>query len=211
MERGDGYWDNLKSYFDQDALAEVGVTNLAAFAKRYPTVRDYVAPNAEGLLRVDGDAQAMQLYPGSHEFFDRAIADLARPGNEAERARRMLERYAPEGASSRGMQTHKHGLNGGGATRTISSSERRAAIGGISTRWPRRAACGPTSCAGRRGRAVDSGRWLTRSCRVAKTWGCDSLRAGPRTAMMIDRCHSRIERLYRWRSNLCPSLEETMP
>jgi hypothetical protein len=95
--RGDGFWDYLKSYFDQDALAKVGVTNLAAFANWYPTVRDYISPNAEGLLRVDGDAQAMQLYPGSREFFDRAIGDLARPGNEAERARRMLERYAPEG------------------------------------------------------------------------------------------------------------------
>ena len=31
------------------------------------------------------------------EFFDRSIADLGRPGKEAERARRMLERYAPEG------------------------------------------------------------------------------------------------------------------
>jgi hypothetical protein len=39
----------------------------------------------------------MQLNPGRSEFFDRAIAELSRPGMEAERARRMLQRYAPEG------------------------------------------------------------------------------------------------------------------
>jgi hypothetical protein len=97
MERGDDWWDYLKSYFEQDALAAAGVKNMAAFAKWYPGVRDYLSPNAEGLLRVDEDAQGMQLNPGHHEFFDRAIAELSRPGKEAERARRMLQRYAPEG------------------------------------------------------------------------------------------------------------------
>jgi hypothetical protein len=96
-KRGDGFWDYLRSYFDRDALGKAGVTNLTDFAKWYPTVRDFISPNAEHLLRVDGDAQTMQLYPGRREFFDRAIADLGRPGKEAERARRMLERYAPEG------------------------------------------------------------------------------------------------------------------
>ena len=46
---------------------------------------------------VDEDARAMPINPGRREFFDRAIADLGQPGTEAERARRMLVRYAPEG------------------------------------------------------------------------------------------------------------------
>src|SRR4051812_8180272 len=95
MRRGDGWWDYLKSYFDKGTLAAAGVKDLAAFAKWYPTVRDTLCPNAEGLLRVDADARAMRLNPGRREFFDRAIADLGRPAEEAERARRMLERYAP--------------------------------------------------------------------------------------------------------------------
>jgi hypothetical protein len=97
IARGDGWWDYLRSYFDQDALAAAGVKDLASFAKWYPTVRDYLSPSAEGLLRVDGDAQAMQLNPGRREFFERVIADLGRSREKAERARRMLERYAPEG------------------------------------------------------------------------------------------------------------------
>jgi hypothetical protein len=96
LERGEGWWDYLKSYFDQGALAAASVKDLARFAKWYPTVRDYLFSNAEGLLRVDTDAQVMQLNPGHSAFFDRAISELGRPG-EAERARRMLTRYAPEG------------------------------------------------------------------------------------------------------------------
>jgi hypothetical protein len=97
VRRGDGWWDYLKSYFDQGALAAVGVKDLPSFAKWFPSVRDYLVSSAEGLLRVDGDAQEMRQNPGRREFFDRAVTDLKRPGKEAERARRMLARYAPEG------------------------------------------------------------------------------------------------------------------
>ncbi len=97
IARGDGWWDYLQTYFDRSALAAAGIKDLAGFAKWYPTVRDSLSSNAEGLMIVDEDARAMQLNPGRREFFDRAIADLGRPGMEAERAGRMLERYAPEG------------------------------------------------------------------------------------------------------------------
>jgi hypothetical protein len=97
IRRGGDWWDYLRSYFDKGTLTAAGVKDFAAFVKWYPTVRDYLATNAEGLLSVDRDAQAMLLNPGRREFFDRAIAELYRPRAEAERARRMLERYAPEG------------------------------------------------------------------------------------------------------------------
>src|SRR5262249_40430140 len=42
-------------------------------------------------------AQRMKLNPGRREFLDRAIAELGRSGEDAERARRMVVRYAPEG------------------------------------------------------------------------------------------------------------------
>jgi hypothetical protein len=97
LKRGVGWWDYLKSYFDQRALAAAGVTDLTSFANWYPTVRDYLSSNAQGLLTVDRDSQAIKLNPGRREFFDRAIADLSRLGKEAERSRRMLKRYAPQG------------------------------------------------------------------------------------------------------------------
>jgi hypothetical protein len=97
LRRGAGWWDYLKAYFDKGTLDAAGVKDLATFAKWYPTVREALCNNAEGVLTVDEDARAMDLFPGRREFFDRAIADLARTGDPSERARRMLARYAPEG------------------------------------------------------------------------------------------------------------------
>ena len=51
LARGVGWWDYLKSYFDQGTLAAAGVKDLESFVKWYPTVRDYLSPNAEGLLK----------------------------------------------------------------------------------------------------------------------------------------------------------------
>jgi len=97
IARGDGWWDYLAAYFDQGTLTAAGVKDLAAFAKWYPTVRDYLCPGADGRLSVNGDAEAMRQNPGRREFFDWAIAELSRSGKDSERARRMLERYAPDG------------------------------------------------------------------------------------------------------------------
>ena len=92
-----GWWDFLENGFDKRTLDAAGVNNLGAFARWYPTVRDYLSPDSEGLLRVDPDARAEGLNPGRREFFGRAIANLSGSGESAERARRMLARYAPEG------------------------------------------------------------------------------------------------------------------
>ena len=97
MRRGDGWWDFLQSYFDQRALNRRGHEDSGGLHEVVSKVRDCLAPNSENLLRVDDDAKAINLYPGRREFFDRAIVDLGRPGREAERARRMLNRYVPEG------------------------------------------------------------------------------------------------------------------
>ena len=71
--------------------------NMAAFAKWYPTISDYLCPNTEGLLTVDQDAEALRLSPGRREFFDRIISELRTPESDVARARRMLGRYAAEG------------------------------------------------------------------------------------------------------------------
>jgi hypothetical protein len=95
--RGAGGWDYLASEFNQETLRAAKVKDMATFAAWYSTVRDYLHPDESGLMTVDRDAEAAKLNPGRPEFFDRAIADLDRRGVEAERARRMLRRYAPEG------------------------------------------------------------------------------------------------------------------
>ena len=101
IHRGEDMWDYLVPYFDRGTLAGAGVKNMAAFAKWYATFSAYLCPNSEGLLTVDRDAQAMQLCPNRPEFFDRTIAEIGGSAKDAERARRMLVRYAPEGPGAR--------------------------------------------------------------------------------------------------------------
>jgi hypothetical protein len=91
------YWSYIESSFDPNTLRDAGVKDFEAFAKWYPTARDYLAPDAEARMRIDFDARELKQYPGRRAFFDWAIAALAKPSEDADRARRMLARYAPDG------------------------------------------------------------------------------------------------------------------
>jgi hypothetical protein len=88
-------WQYLKASFDPGVLAAAGIKTLPAFAGWYASVREFAVPSAEGLMTVDADALALYIKPSRAEFFPRAIATLARPGEDAAKARRLLARYAP--------------------------------------------------------------------------------------------------------------------
>ena len=147
-------WDYLKANFDPTVLTTAGIKQLPAFARWYPSVRDFLVPSADGLMTVDTDAQALYLKPGRPEFFPRAIALLARP--ECRRHPRpplagtLLRRpIAPDRP-----RLPKSGPPGGRPTATISSSPRTVAIAGTSTPWPRIAKCPPPSSAARSGQLL---------------------------------------------------------
>jgi hypothetical protein len=91
-----GWWDYLSTNFDRKTLAEASVTDLASFAKWYPTVRDYLGPDATARMSIDEDARALKINPGRPAFFEWATAALSKLDEES-RARRMLARYAPDG------------------------------------------------------------------------------------------------------------------
>jgi hypothetical protein len=98
MRRTEPYWwDYLQAYFDPKTLTDAGVKDKASFIRWYPTVRDHLRPDSIGRMRIDEDARAARIRPGRPELFDSAIAALGRPGEEASRARRLLERYVPDG------------------------------------------------------------------------------------------------------------------
>jgi hypothetical protein len=92
-----GWWDYLGNGFDKATLDAANVKDLKSFAKWYPTVRDHLCPDPQGLMSVDPDARAEGLDPSRREFFDRAVAGMSRGSEAADRYRRMLVRYAPEG------------------------------------------------------------------------------------------------------------------
>jgi len=80
-------WAYLKSTFDPAVLASAGIKKLPAFAGWYPSVREFLVPNDEGLMTVDADALALYLKPARADFFPRVIAKLARPAPDVARAR----------------------------------------------------------------------------------------------------------------------------
>jgi hypothetical protein len=92
-----GAWDYLRTRFDPAALEAGGTRNLKTFARWYPSVQGYLHPAADGTITVDDDARTLGLKPARRAFFDRAIALLRLPGDDAARARLLLARYAPDG------------------------------------------------------------------------------------------------------------------
>ena len=90
-------WLELQSRFDPNLLQSGGVRDLKTFARWYPAVKDYLYPGEDGRITIDGEAQALGLKPARLDFFNRAIAKLARRGDDAQRARSLLARYAPNG------------------------------------------------------------------------------------------------------------------
>jgi hypothetical protein len=92
-------WDDLQARFDPAVLAAARVHDLRAFARWFPSARDYLYPGLDGRITLDEDARELGLKPGRREFFKRAIARLARPAtaDDADQIRRLLVRYAPDG------------------------------------------------------------------------------------------------------------------
>ena len=91
------WWDYLEGSFDKKTLADAGVTNLATFAKWYPTVRDRPGPRRGGPPSPRRRPQGRGHRRLAPEFFERCLAALDRPGEACDRARGLLARYAPEG------------------------------------------------------------------------------------------------------------------
>jgi hypothetical protein len=90
-------WDAIRPRLDPALLEAGGVSDLRTFARWYPSVKDYLHPGEDGRLTIDGDAWALGQKPARRDFFHRTIPKLARPDGDAQRARQLLARYAPDG------------------------------------------------------------------------------------------------------------------
>jgi hypothetical protein len=90
--------EDFKYFFDAATLSAAGVKDLSGLRAWYKEHREYLhAEPKEGKLTLDAEAQAFGTPPNRLEFFPKAIAALRAGGPAAERARRLLRRYAPEG------------------------------------------------------------------------------------------------------------------
>jgi hypothetical protein len=96
-------WNELKARFDPVVLQAGGVRDLKTFARWYPAVQHYLYPGDDGRITIDSEARELGLKPAKLDFFKRAIAKLARPGDDALHVRRLLARYAPDGPGEKAL------------------------------------------------------------------------------------------------------------
>jgi hypothetical protein len=89
--------ENWTYRFAPAALQGLDLKDPAKCRAWYQEVRGFLHADREGHLVVDEDLRALGAANDSPEFFDSALTALGRGGEEQTRARRLLNRYAPEG------------------------------------------------------------------------------------------------------------------
>ena len=89
--------ERLPSFYGAEECAVLEREGAAAFRARSTQLRGYYAPDQKGLLHVDPDLFAWSVANDTPALIARCIEGLAKGAAEAERARRLLERYVPCG------------------------------------------------------------------------------------------------------------------
>lgn len=97
LDRGDGWQKMWRGYFEPATLAKASVSDAAACARWYKTMRGLLCAEEGGKLVVDEDARASGIPLDGAEFIPKMIASLRAGGEAAVRARRLLERHVAEG------------------------------------------------------------------------------------------------------------------
>lgn len=99
---------HLEHWFVPTLIETMPRDSAEAFWTWFDAKRAYLRPTASGKLDFDPDAVALGAAPASDGFFEKALAGLARGGETADRARRLLARYAPDGAPTGGTSADWH-------------------------------------------------------------------------------------------------------
>jgi hypothetical protein len=92
----------LDAYLAPETVKAVAGKDRQQLLDWYHQFGDYLRADQDGKLIVDEDAQAFGISPARPEFFERAIAALAAPGEQSALVRRLLARYAPQGSVAEG-------------------------------------------------------------------------------------------------------------
>jgi len=98
----------LAHWFVPALIETMPKDSAEAFWTWFDEKRAYLRPTASGKLDFDRDAVALGAAPAADGFFEKALAALAQGGETAERARRLLVRYAPDGAPPGGTSADWH-------------------------------------------------------------------------------------------------------
>lgn len=93
--------DAVNYYFSREAQAAGNAKDTAAFKKWYSRNRPFLRADPKtGHLVLDEEAKGFGVAPATPDFLGKAVAAMQKEGPAAEKARRLLRRYAPEGPAS---------------------------------------------------------------------------------------------------------------
>jgi hypothetical protein len=92
----------LKYYVSADLYQQVGAKSRSELAEWFRDARPWLRADDDGKLILDEEARSFGASPERLEFFEQAIAALRESGEQARLARKLLERYAPDGPDPAG-------------------------------------------------------------------------------------------------------------
>jgi hypothetical protein len=96
--RDNGDASEASWFLSERTLEQLKVRSRDEVRKWYAENRSYLHPGADLKLEVDEDARSLNAPIDRVEFFDKTIAALARRSDDAQRAAKLLARYAPTDA-----------------------------------------------------------------------------------------------------------------
>lgn len=104
----------VTDHIDPALIKSVDTENREKFTAWFEQNMVYLRPTESGVLNIDNEARALQCHTDELRFFELAIAALANKGDDAEKARVVLQRYGPRErpAASAGAEEWRKWLEG---------------------------------------------------------------------------------------------------
>jgi hypothetical protein len=104
-DKSRGLTEHLKYYLSVELYNELSDKSREELAEWFRENRPWICAGEKGKLTLDEEARLFGEGPASPAFLEKAIRALTATGDQADRARRLLERYAPDGLGGSGSRS----------------------------------------------------------------------------------------------------------
>lgn len=103
-DKSRGLKEYLKFYVSAELYNQLVGKSREELADWFRENRPWICAGDKGHLTVDAEARSFGVGPAEQAFLDKAIRAMSERGDRADLARRLLERYAPDGPGGSGSR-----------------------------------------------------------------------------------------------------------